>query len=221
MSDRIDELGERARWFLGQFDEIDLADLCASEETAMVKAQAAISRVRQLAAAQQAEGVDGVPCDADTLWPSEVLAALDEPTDTAEEDELAAAYARTINTPPSAETCAAIRARLESGDYPRRTVHPRPSGALVATEATEPAAIAHDLTAALRERRPTSSDSPDTLRRLRAWLASEYDKADAADRATDVPPELMIRPHNGIAAGIAIALHAVDCMLGTQPEEQP
>lgn len=79
MSDRIDKLGERARWFLEQFDEIDLASICAGEEAAKLEAQAAISRARQLAAAQQAEGVDGVPCDADTLWPSEVLAALDEP----------------------------------------------------------------------------------------------------------------------------------------------
>ncbi len=65
---------------------------------------------------------------------------------------------------------------------------------------------------------PTGSDTPDNLHRLRTWLAAEYDKADAADRADDVPPELMIRPYNGIAAGIAIALHGVDCMLGeTRP----
>ena len=60
---------------------------------------------------------------------------------------------------------------------------------------------------------PTSSDTPDNLRRYRAWLAAEYDKAETADRTAVVPPELMIRPHNGIAAGIAIALHGIDCML--------
>jgi hypothetical protein len=63
------------------------------------------------------------------------------------------------------------------------------------------------------ENAPTSSDAPDNLRRFRVWLAAEYDKADAADRTADVPPELMIRPYNGIAAGIAIALHGIDCML--------
>jgi hypothetical protein len=34
--------------------------------------------VRQLAAEQQTEGANGEPCDADTLWPSEILAALDQ-----------------------------------------------------------------------------------------------------------------------------------------------
>jgi hypothetical protein len=42
------------------------------------RAEAAIARVRQLAAEKQAEGTNGEPCDADTLWPSEILAALDQ-----------------------------------------------------------------------------------------------------------------------------------------------
>jgi hypothetical protein len=42
------------------------------------RAEAAIARVRQLAAEQQTEGTNGEPCDADTLWPSEILAALDQ-----------------------------------------------------------------------------------------------------------------------------------------------
>lgn len=48
MTDRIDELSPRARWFLECFDEIDLADICASGEAAAAKAQEAITRVRAL-----------------------------------------------------------------------------------------------------------------------------------------------------------------------------
>ncbi|MFF2383709.1 hypothetical protein [Streptomyces sp. NPDC058108] len=51
----------------------------------------------------------------------------------ADEEEAASAYQRMLDTPPSAATCAAIKARLESGDVPRRTVRRRPT----ATEATE------------------------------------------------------------------------------------
>lgn len=39
----------------------------------------AVSRARALAVANQTEGENGEPVDADTLWPSEVLAALDGP----------------------------------------------------------------------------------------------------------------------------------------------
>jgi hypothetical protein len=49
MTDRYDELSERARWFLNNFDEIDLADICANNETAATKAQEALARVRELA----------------------------------------------------------------------------------------------------------------------------------------------------------------------------
>lgn len=48
------------------------------------------------------------------------------------------------------------------------------------------------------------------LRRYRAWLANEHARAVGADQATDCPPELRISPHNGIAAGLATALHGLD-----------
>jgi hypothetical protein len=44
VTDRIDELSDRGRWFLESFDEIDLADICASSEAAAAKAQAALVR---------------------------------------------------------------------------------------------------------------------------------------------------------------------------------
>jgi hypothetical protein len=54
---------------------------------------------------------------------------------------------------------------------------------------------------------------PESLHRYRAWLANEHAKAEDADRKTSVPPELRISPHNGIAAGLAIALHGADHLL--------
>ncbi|ELP64151.1 hypothetical protein STRTUCAR8_05557, partial [Streptomyces turgidiscabies Car8] len=42
--------------------------------------EAVIASVRALAEAAQAPGTDGQPTDADTLWPSAVLAALDDPS---------------------------------------------------------------------------------------------------------------------------------------------
>ena len=42
MTGRIDDLNPRARWYLNNFDEIDLADTCASQE-------AALGRVEELA----------------------------------------------------------------------------------------------------------------------------------------------------------------------------
>jgi hypothetical protein len=42
MTNRYDELSDRARWFMENFDELDLAELCANQE-------AAINRVRHLA----------------------------------------------------------------------------------------------------------------------------------------------------------------------------
>jgi hypothetical protein len=41
MTNRYDELSDRARWFMENFDELDLAELCANQE-------AAINRVRHL-----------------------------------------------------------------------------------------------------------------------------------------------------------------------------
>lgn len=49
-------------------------DSLTSETTEL---RAAIERVRALARARQAEAQDGTWTDADSLWPSEVLAALD------------------------------------------------------------------------------------------------------------------------------------------------
>lgn len=54
----------------------------------------------------------------------------------------AEAYERAINTPPSAEACAAIRKRLESGDLPRRKARRNPAldqPGPATTQATEPA----------------------------------------------------------------------------------
>jgi hypothetical protein len=44
VTSRYDELGPRALWFLQNFDELDLADLCANNEAAAAKAQAALVR---------------------------------------------------------------------------------------------------------------------------------------------------------------------------------
>ncbi|WP_435279298.1 hypothetical protein [Streptomyces sp. 1222.5] len=46
MTDRVDQLSERARWFLEQFDEVDLAAACASEEAAKHRAEAELTRLR-------------------------------------------------------------------------------------------------------------------------------------------------------------------------------
>lgn len=54
MTNRYDELSDRARWFLNNFDEIDLADICANNETAATKAQEALARVQALAEQWQA-----------------------------------------------------------------------------------------------------------------------------------------------------------------------
>lgn len=43
---RHDELSDRARWFLQNFDEIDLADLCASHEASNQKRQEDLDRIR-------------------------------------------------------------------------------------------------------------------------------------------------------------------------------
>ncbi|MFE4857321.1 hypothetical protein [Streptomyces sp. NPDC056670] len=50
MTSRYDQLDARARFFLENWDEIDLAEMCASSETAAKRQQAAIERVRALAA---------------------------------------------------------------------------------------------------------------------------------------------------------------------------
>lgn len=42
-----------------------------------------VCAVRALCAAHQTDGADGAPTDADSLWPSQVLAALDNPDEVA------------------------------------------------------------------------------------------------------------------------------------------
>lgn len=58
---------------------------------------------------------------------------------------------------------------------------------------------------------PTSSDAPNNLRRLRTQLAAERDKARRADEHPRPDLDhLRVTPHNGIAAGLEIALFYVD-----------
>jgi hypothetical protein len=44
VTSRYDDLGPRALWFLQNFDELDLADICASNEAAAERTQAALIR---------------------------------------------------------------------------------------------------------------------------------------------------------------------------------
>jgi hypothetical protein len=44
-----DELSDRARWYMENFDELTIAEICASNETATQKAQDAVERVQALA----------------------------------------------------------------------------------------------------------------------------------------------------------------------------
>lgn len=60
----------------------------------------------------------------------------------------------------------------------------------------------------------TAAEHEAALRRYRAWLDAEHAKAVRADQARECPADLRISPHNGIAAGLAIALHGLDCLLG-------
>lgn len=47
---RHDDLSDRARWFLNNFDEVDLADLCASAEASNKAREATLARIAALAA---------------------------------------------------------------------------------------------------------------------------------------------------------------------------
>ena len=53
------------------------------------------------------------------------------------------------------------------------------------------------------------------IQHYRDWLAAEHAKAVRADQAGPTSPELHVSPHSGIAAGLAIALHGLDCLLAT------
>jgi len=55
MTNRYDELSDRARWFLNNFDDIDLADICASHEASNQKREAIIERVRKVIAERRIE----------------------------------------------------------------------------------------------------------------------------------------------------------------------
>lgn len=57
--------------------------------------------------------------------------------------------------------------------------------------------------------------------RYRAWLTAEHAKAARIDQATNCPPELKISPHNGIAAGLSIALHGLRQILGDGHDNGP
>lgn len=54
MTDRYDELNDRARWFLNNFDEIDLADICASHEKNAKIVEGHLNQLRALATRWQA-----------------------------------------------------------------------------------------------------------------------------------------------------------------------
>jgi hypothetical protein len=48
VTNRIDELNPRALWYLQNFDEIDLADICASQEAAAERVAVTVARVQNL-----------------------------------------------------------------------------------------------------------------------------------------------------------------------------
>jgi hypothetical protein len=73
-------------------------------------------------------------------------------------------------------------------------------------------------TARTTRNNPLASDN--SLHELRAWLATERAKAQAADRP-DCDPALLVTPHNGIAAGLAIALAWVNHRLGEALDSGP
>ncbi|MEV6737912.1 hypothetical protein AB0N14_13655 [Streptomyces sp. NPDC051104] len=67
-----------------------------------------------------------------------------------EERAGANAYDRAINTPPSAETCAAIRERLESGAVPRRKVRAKAASSAGRAPAADRAAVRDRIAEAIR-----------------------------------------------------------------------
>lgn len=65
MTDRIDQLSDRARWFLNNFDEVDLADICASHETSNQQREETLAKVRDLR--DDLRGITGARWIADAL----------------------------------------------------------------------------------------------------------------------------------------------------------
>jgi hypothetical protein len=86
MTNRYDGLSDRARWFLNNFDEIGLADICAAQEASNQTRDAANARVRALHHRNENTG-DCEHCsehdypDYAVPWPCPTIAALD-PKDT-------------------------------------------------------------------------------------------------------------------------------------------
>jgi hypothetical protein len=72
----------------------------------------------------------------------------------------------------------------------------------------------------VRTTRNNALTSDNTLHELRTWLATERGKAQAADRP-DCDPAFLVTPHNGIAAGLAIALAWVNHRLGEALDSGP
>ena len=54
MTNRYEELSDRARWFLNNFDEIDLADICAAHEKSAKTVESQLAQLRALATRWQA-----------------------------------------------------------------------------------------------------------------------------------------------------------------------
>ncbi|WP_369167821.1 hypothetical protein AB5J49_08090 [Streptomyces sp. R28] len=92
MSDRINQLSARAQWFLQNFDEVDLADICASHEASNKAREEALDRIRQViderrteVAEREADGMlpFGTPgaswCDAVTVTCNRIDDALKIP----------------------------------------------------------------------------------------------------------------------------------------------
>lgn len=91
MTSRYDELSEPARWFLNNFDELDLADLCASKDDTIARirdtaevatvrlkrAEAAIARVRAIPRLPHSSQQTGELGRAYTRGWESVISALD------------------------------------------------------------------------------------------------------------------------------------------------
>jgi hypothetical protein len=86
VTSRYDELSDRARWYLNNFDEIELANICASQEASNQTREAAIDRVRAACdqlhrASVLADGQPHTDRERGILQAARrVLAALDQPT---------------------------------------------------------------------------------------------------------------------------------------------
>lgn len=65
---RYDDMSEQARFYLENWDEIDLAEMCASLNARADQLERAIARVRDMATAARTAGAKGITWEAlDTL----------------------------------------------------------------------------------------------------------------------------------------------------------